>query len=79
MDMVQNSLKMLNDSFNESFYYEEVSKEKEEVNGERKSLDQVSNLDFSAKRLRCDDHKVSDVESMCVTKIRMFFMHKFIG
>jgi hypothetical protein len=66
MDMVQNSLKMLNDSFNESFYYEEVSKEKEEVNGKRKSSDKVSNLDFSAKRLRRDDHKVSDVESMCV-------------
>jgi hypothetical protein len=62
MDMVQNSLKMLNDSF----YHEEVSKEKEEVNGKRKSSDQVSNLDFSAKRLRRDDHKVSDVESMCV-------------
>ena len=69
MDMVQNSLKTLNDSFKESFYYEEdyeeVSKEKE-VNGKRKSSDQVSNLDFSAKRIRCDDHKVSDVESMCV-------------
>jgi hypothetical protein len=36
------------------------------VNGKRKSSHQVSNLDFSAKRLRCDNHEVSDVESMCV-------------
>ena len=36
------------------------------MNGKRKSSHQVSNLDFSAKKLRCDNHEVSDVESMCV-------------
>lgn len=69
MDMVQNSLKTLNDSFNESFYYEEdyeeVSKENV-VHGKRNYSNQVNKLDFSAKRSRRDDHEVSDVVRICV-------------